>query len=131
MSFLKKLTSIFTGPGRGGQRMLTVYVLSTRCQEPLQAEIDLLNALSQSDDPDSTYYTRKVIQGSGRNRCFTQVEVELWFDGNKNILRHQVSGGRWLTAEEYQVELERFNAPPEEEAEEDGPAAGGGEGGFG
>ncbi|RME53291.1 MAG: hypothetical protein D6790_17830, partial [Caldilineae bacterium] len=73
MSFLKKLTSIFTGPGRGGQRMLTVYVLSTRCQEPLQAQIDLLNALSQSDDPDSTYYTRKVIQGSGRNRCFTQV----------------------------------------------------------
>lgn len=131
MSILKRIASFFTGGGGGSDsRNLTVYVLSTRCKEPMAAAVDTLNALSNSDDDDAAWYTRKVIQGSGRNRCFAQVEVELWFDRNRNLLRHAVSGGRWLTAEEYETELERFNAPPEEE-EEDETTDGGGSGGFG
>lgn len=130
MSILKRIASFFTGSGGSGSRNLTVYVLSTRCKEPMAADVDTLNALSGSDDGDAAFYTRKVIQGSGRNRCFAQVEVELWFDSGRKLLRHAVSGGRWLTAEEYEAELERFNAPPEEE-EEDEAADGGGSGGFG
>ncbi|MBX3050526.1 MAG: hypothetical protein KF753_03565 [Caldilineaceae bacterium] len=120
MSLLKRIASLFTGRPASSSRNLTVYVLSTRCNEPLAAEVDTLNALSGSEDSDATYYTRKVIQGTGRNRCFTQVEVELWFNSQRGLLRHTISGGRWLTAEEYEAELERFNAPPpEEDAEED------------
>lgn len=126
MSFLKRLLSLFTGRPSSGSRHLTIYVLSNRCKEPLSAEVDTLNALSGSDDSDAALYTRKVIQGSGKNRCFAQVEVELWFDSGRNLLRHAVSGGRWLTADEYAAELARFNAPPEEEAD-----GGGGSGGFG
>ncbi|MBI3960472.1 MAG: hypothetical protein HY328_16795 [Chloroflexi bacterium] len=125
MSLLKRLASLFTGRPSSGSRNLTIYVLSNRCKEPLSAEVDTLNALSGSDDGDAAYYTRKVIQGTGKNRCFAQVEVELWFDSGRKLLRHAVSGGRWLTAEEYAAELERFNAPPEEEADD------GGSGGFG
>lgn len=113
---------------------MAIYVLSKRCNEPLSAEVDTLNALSGSDDGDASYYTRKVIQGTGKNRCFTQVEVELWFNSQRVLLRHAVTGGRWLTAEEYEAELERFNAPPEEEENEDDETAGadtGGSGGFG
>lgn len=124
MSFLKRLLSFFTGRPSSGSRNLTVYVLSNRCQEPLTAQIDTLNALSGSDDSDAALYTRKVIQGSGKNRCFAQVEVELWFDSGRNLLRHAVSGGRWLSADEYAAEVERFNAPPEEKDS-------GGSGGFG
>ena len=131
MSLLKRLASLFTGKSSSGGRNLTIYVLSRRCNEPLSAEVDTLNALSGSDDGDASYYTRKVIQGTGRNRCFGQVEVELWFNSQRVLLRHAVSGGRWLTAEEYETELERFNAPPEEdEAAADG-ADTGGSGGFG
>jgi hypothetical protein len=131
MSILKRLASLFTGKSSSGGRNLTIYVLSRRCNEPLSAEVDTLNALSGSDDGDASYYTRKVIQGTGRNRCFGQVEVELWFNSQRVLLRHAVSGGRWLTAEEYETELERFNAPPEEdEAAADG-ADTGGSGGFG
>ena len=131
MSLLKRLASLFTGKSSSGGRNLTIYVLSRRCNEPLSAEVDTLNALSGSDDGDASYYTRKVIQGTGRNRCFGQVEVELWFNSQRVLLRHAVSGGRWLTAEEYESELERFNAPPEEdEAAADG-ADTGGSGGFG
>lgn len=125
MSLLKRLASLFSGRPSTGSRNFTVYVLSNRCQEPLAADVDTLNALSGSDDADAAYYTRKVMQGTGKNRCFAQVEVELWFDSGRTLLRHAVSGGRWLTAEEYAAELERFNAPPEEEADA------GGSGGFG
>ncbi len=138
MSFLKRIASLFTGKAGSNSRNLSIYVLSTRCNEPLSAEVDTLNALSGSDDSDSAYYTRKVIQGTGQKRCFAQVEVELWFDSGRALVRHAVSGGRWLTADEYDAEMERFNAPPpEDENAQDGNTAGdkeantGGSGGFG
>ncbi len=116
MRFLKKLASLFTGGAGGGNgRSLSIYVFSNRCHEPITAEIDLVNSLSREEESDAEFYTRKVLQGSGKNRCFTQVEVELWFDRNKNIIRYEVSGGRWLSADEYDAELVRFDAPAEEE----------------
>lgn len=119
MNFFQRLLSLFTGRGTGSSgRWMTIYVLSRRCNEPLSAEVDLLNALSQADESDATYYTRKVIQGTGANRCFAQVEVELWFDGNRKLLRHAVEGGRWLNADEHAAEVERFHAPPAEETGE-------------
>lgn len=115
MSFLKKLASFFAGGGGGGGRALPIYVFSNRCREPIAADIDLVNSLSRDEENDNLYYTRKVLQGSGKNRCFTQVEVEIWFDRNKNVSSYEVNGGRWLSAEEYEEELARFNAPAEEE----------------
>lgn len=125
MSFLKKLASFFAGGGGGGSRALPIYIFSNRCREPITADIDLVNSLSRDEENDNEYYTRKVLQGSGKNRCFTQVEVEIWFDRNKNVSRHEVIGGRWLTAEEYEEELARFNAPPEEDPGEEGSQADG------
>lgn len=118
------MLGLFTGSGSGSSgRYVNIYVLSLRCNEPLVGQVDLVNELSRTDDGDSTYYTRKVIHTTGERRCFTQVEVELYFDQNKKILRHEVTGGRWLTAEEYDAELERFNAPPPEEEEDAETAA--------
>ncbi len=115
MSFLKKLVSLFSGGGGGDNRALPIYVFSTRCREPIMAEIDLVNSLSRDEESDDKYYTRKVLQGSGKNRCFTQVEVEIWFDRGKKVSHYEVTGGRWLTQEEYQEELIRFEAPPEDQ----------------
>ncbi|RIK38423.1 MAG: hypothetical protein DCC55_21235 [Chloroflexi bacterium] len=99
--------------------MLTVYLLSRRCNEPIAGQVDLLNELSLTEEgSDHAYYSRKVFSTSGRNRCFDQVEVELWFDQNKNVVEHQVQGGRWLDQAEYEQELARFNAPPEPAEEE-------------
>ena len=121
MRFLKKLVSLFSGGGGGDNRALPIYVFSTRCREPIMAEIDLVNSLSRDEESDDKYYTRKVLQGSGKNRCFTQVEVEIWFDRGKKVSHYEVTGGRWLTQEEYQEELIRFEAPPEDQdsAEDD------------
>lgn len=116
MNFLKRLASLFTGGGGGGAngRFYSIYVLSRRCNEPIAGQIDLLNELSLTEEDDSTYYGRKVLHTSGERRCFDQVEVLLWFDRNKQLLRQEVWGGRWLEADEYERELARFNAPPAE-----------------
>ena len=115
MSFLKKLASFFAGGGGGGSRALPIYIFSNRCREPITADIDLVNSLSRDEENDNEYYTRKVLQGSGKNRCFTQVEVEIWFDRGKKVSHYEVTGGRWLTQDEYQEELIRFEAPPEDQ----------------
>lgn len=116
MNIFQRIASLFTGGGGGStnNRFYPIYVLSRRCNEPIAGQLDLLNELSR--DEDDAYYGRKVLHTTGERRCFDQVEIMLWFDRNKQLLRQEVQGGRWLEAEEYERELARFNTPPEEEA---------------
>jgi hypothetical protein len=120
MNLLKNIFSLFSGGGapRADKRYLTIYALSRRCNEPISGQVDLLNELSKPDEGDYAYYTRKVLHTSGERRCFSQVEISIYFNQDKQIVHHEVEGGRWLTSEEYNIELMRFNAPaPEDEAE--------------
>ena len=119
MNIFQKLVNLFTPGQRPQSRHLSIYLLSRRCNEPLMGQVDMMNELSQTEDGEYSYFVRKVLHTSGRNRCFDQVEVQLWFDGNRNLASHEEFGGRWLTAEEYEQELARFNAPPEEAVEEE------------
>ncbi len=116
MNFFQRLLNLFSPKPSSDHRQLSIYVLSRRCNEPLAGQVDLMNALSQTEEGDHPYFARKVIHTSGRNRCFDQVEVQLWFDKDKKLAHHEESGGRWLTAAEYESELARFNAPPEDVA---------------
>ena len=61
---------------------------------------------------------RKVLHTSGKNRCFDQVEVEIWLNTKKQIVRQEVHGGQWLTAEEYEAEVDRLEAEAEAANEE-------------
>jgi hypothetical protein len=119
MNFFKNLARLFRGGSSGGNnRMLTVYLLSRRCNEPIAGQVDLLNELSQTEEGDAhPFYARKVFRTSGERRCFDQVEVELWFNQGKAVVEHQVTGGRWLEPAEYEQEVARFNTPPAEEEE--------------
>lgn len=125
MNLLKKFASLLMGGGapNSGKRYLTVYVLSHRCNEPISGQVDLLNELSKTDEGDHAYYTRKVLHTTGESRCFAQVEIELHFNKDKKVIDHEVTGGRWLTSDEYEAELARFNAPPEEPEEDAALAA--------
>ena len=119
MNFLKRLASLFGGGGApsSDKRYLTIYALSRRCNEPVSGQVDLLNELSKPDEGEYAYYTRKVLHTTGERRCFSEVEVQLYFDQNKQIVHQEVEGGRWLTSDEYTAELARFNAPLPEEDE--------------
>ncbi|HHY58067.1 MAG TPA: hypothetical protein GYA08_21835 [Chloroflexi bacterium] len=106
MGFFAKILAAFTGKApTGGDRYLPLYVLDHRCREPISGQIDLLNELSLAEE--GGYYVRKVLHTAGKRRCFSQVEVQLWLDGKKQITRHEVQGGRWLTAAEYAAAVER------------------------
>jgi hypothetical protein len=37
----------------------------------------------------------------GEGRCFQRVEVQLTFDQNRNLIDRQISGGDFITEEEY------------------------------
>ena len=118
MNFLRGLANLFSGGGgkpSADKRYLTIYVLSRRCNEPVSGQVDLLNELSRSDDSEYAWYSRKVLHTTGERRCFSQVEISLFFNQDKQIIKHEVEGGRWLTAEEYTTEMARFNAPVAED----------------
>ena len=120
MSFFQRLAALFSGRPSSGQRYLTIYVLSNRCREPIVAQIDTLNELSLTDEGEHPYFVRKLLHSSGRNRCFDQVEVQVWFDKNKQIAAKQVSGGRWLEQDEYEAVVEaEAKAQAEAEAEKE------------
>ena len=106
MGFFSKIMAAFTGKApAGSDRYLPLYGIDHRCREPISGQIDLLNELSLAEE--GGYYVRKVLHTSGKSRCFGQVEVQLWLDSKKQITRHEVQGGRWLTAEEYAAEVDR------------------------
>jgi hypothetical protein len=106
MSFLSKLFAPFFGKAPGGSdRYLAIYVFSNRCREPVAGQIDLLNELSLDDENAGGYYVRKVLHTSGKGRCFGEVEVEVWLDAKKKLVRQEVHGGRWLSAGEYTTEV--------------------------
>ena len=114
MSFLTRFFNTLKGQApTGSDRYLPIYVYSNRCREPIVGQLDLMNEISLADE--GGYYGRKVLHTSGKQRCFAQVEVELWLDAKKRITHYEVQGGRWLTAEEYAQALEEQNADRIEE----------------
>ncbi|HRW46321.1 MAG: hypothetical protein KDD91_15635 [Caldilinea sp.] len=118
MGLFSRIAALFTGKAPGGSnRYLPIYIVDHRCREPIAGQVDLLNELSLADDEGGGYYVRKVLHTSGERRCFGQVEVQLWLDGKKQITNHEVQGGRWLTAEEYDAEVERQAEEARREAE--------------
>lgn len=121
MGIFKRFTNLFGRRSAGGDdRLMSIYALCHRGREPVSGTVDLFNELSLDDgDGPDTYYVRKVLHTTGEHRNFGQVEVELWFDKNKNLDRYEVTGGRWLEAEEYEQELARFNAPPADTEDEE------------
>lgn len=137
MNIFKRIASIFTAQrpaGTGDDRYLTIYLYSNRCREALYARIDRMNELSLAEQQEATgedgdapdmpsgaaFYVRKVVHTSGESRCFGQVEAEIWLDSRKQVLAHNVIGGRWLEEEEYDrlIDEEIARRETEEEAEE-------------
>lgn len=118
MNLFQRIASIFTAqrpPGTGSDRYKTIYLYSNRCREALYARVDTMNELSIGEEGEPPWYVRKVVHTSGENRCFSQVEVELWLDGRKQIVRHEVTGGRWLEEAEYDALIDEAIARAEQE----------------
>lgn len=93
MGFLKKLFS--STPAKPEKRYYIFNVKCNRCGEIIEGRVDLDNDLSLNDEGDG-YLVRKGLIGSGENRCFQQIEVELTFDSSRQLGEKTISGGEFL-----------------------------------
>jgi len=112
MSFLKKIASfLFEGGERarpeGPRRKEEAdvhweYVRCSRCGEKLPVRVDLRNELTpEYEGGEGAYYVRKGVMGSGKTRCFQMIEVELFFDPNRRPVSRYITGGEFITEEEF------------------------------
>ncbi len=93
MSVLDRLRQLFTPAAAGpDQRAHPLQVRCRRCGEIITVRIDLMNDLSPNYDAGG-YTVHKVVVGSGQNRCFQRIEVDLTFDAQKRLLSQEASGG--------------------------------------
>lgn len=103
MGLLEKIKGLFSG-GSGAARESWIYVQCNRCGEKLRGRVDLFNDPSiQFDDAGNSlgYFCRKRLSGDGSNLCFQVIEVELTFNNQHQITGKEISGGQFISAEEY------------------------------
>jgi len=104
MSILKKIASSLFGGGEREEEgdIHWEYVRCSRCGEKIPVRIDLRNELTpQYEEGEGAYYVRKGVMGSGKNRCFQTIEVELFFDSSRRLTSRYISGGEFITKEEF------------------------------
>lgn len=93
MGFLKKLFS--GGSAKPEKRYHTFTVKCNRCGEIIEGRVDLDNDLSVEYEGDQTFYfVRKGL--IGENRCFQQIEVEMKFTPNRELIEKQATGGQFI-----------------------------------
>lgn len=108
MSFLKKIVSSLFGGGEGGRGDVhREYARCSRCGEEIPVRVDLRNELTpQYGEGEGAYYVRKGVVGGGETRCFQTIEVRLYFDAQKRLVSRYISGGEFITEEEFYAEEE-------------------------
>ncbi len=101
MGFFKKIgQALFPTTGSREAPSYIIHARCNRCGENLRARVNLNNDLSLNDD--GGYICRKVLIGG--NRCFQQIEVILHFDAKRTLTEREITGGTFITAEEFEAE---------------------------
>jgi hypothetical protein len=98
VGFLDSLKSLFSGGGSQQEAAYWLYVRCRRCGEVIRSRIDLRNDLSLSDG--GGYSVSKTLVGS--KLCFQRIEVTLTFDDERRLVDREISGGEFITAEEFE-----------------------------
>ena len=101
MSLFKKISGFFAGSkasNRSGS--LEIAVQCSRCGEVIRTRIDLTHDLSAEygEDEQETYYLcRKVL--IWKQGCYAPIEIILNFDGGRNLIDRQITGGKFAVEE--------------------------------
>ena len=104
MSLLNKLSNLLSTREKRDESVYWIHVKCNRCGEELTTRVNLNNDLSinygaQEDGSDTTYFCRKTLMGSGDQRCFQRVEVNLTFDNHRHLINREVTGGEFIDSE--------------------------------
>ena len=106
------LTNILksVGIGRGtslsGDRGIYYYVRCDRCKETLRFRVDPLWDLGTADG--GGFVVTKHIMGQ---KCFRTIEVTLTFDDRREESERDITGGKFITAAEYDQDHPATPAP--------------------
>ncbi len=103
MSFLKKIVSALSPNGVEDGDALWVYVRCHKCGEAIKTRLDLKHDLSPDYSAEgrvADYVLRKVLIGS--QRCFEPIEVKLTFDPQRRVISREITGGQFISKEEYE-----------------------------
>ena len=93
MGFLKNLFG--GGSAKPEKRFYVFHVKCHRCGEIIEGRVDLDNDLSLSYEGDNAvYFVRKGLIGT--NRCFQQIEVEMTFTSDKQLIEKEAQGGTFV-----------------------------------
>ena len=102
MGLFKKLSRLLAPPAKAEERGHWLYVQCNRCGEKIKSRVDLYNDLSPIyNETGVTYFCRKVL--IGQQRCYQKVEVEMSFDERRQLTDRQISGGKFITEEEFSL----------------------------
>jgi hypothetical protein len=104
MSLIKKLGSLLSGGGGDDSDVHSDYVRCARCGESIRVRVDKRSELTPHYGEGAGYYVRKGVLGTGKSRCFQMIEVELEFTSELELADRRISGGEFITAEEYEAE---------------------------
>jgi hypothetical protein len=93
MGFLKNLFGGSTA--KPEKRFYVFHVKCNRCGEIIEGRVDLDNDLSLDYEGENTvYFVRKGL--IGENRCFQQIEVEMKFTSDKQLIEKEAQGGTFV-----------------------------------
>jgi len=100
-SRLGKLFSALAGSADEDERALWLYVQCDHCGEKIRVRVDKVNDLQQEfgEDTITGYTLHKDIIGQ---KCFRMLTAEVHFDRNRKVLSQSITGGHFITRQEYE-----------------------------
>jgi hypothetical protein len=104
MGLINKLRSVLPTGGGTDQGVHYEYVRCARCGESIRVRVDKRSELTPHYGGQGGHYVRKGVLGSGDNRCFQLIEVELEFTSELELAERRISGGEFIIREEYEAE---------------------------
>lgn len=98
MSFLKRLGSLFGGQEENAD-VIWLYVRCQRCGTVVRVRVDCRYDLN----PDETGSGYTLVKEIMDDRCYQLMRAEIHLDENKRIDSSEISGGTFITEEEYEA----------------------------
>jgi hypothetical protein len=103
MGFLDKITFALFGGGGKQADVHWEYVRCSRCGEKIPVRVDLRHELTpRYGEGEGAYFVRKGVIGSGDTRCFQTIEVRLTLDAQRRLMSREISGGTFITREDFE-----------------------------
>jgi hypothetical protein len=108
VSFFKRIFGGLLGSGgrptdSAGGNAFWLYVQCVACSEKIRLRVSREHDLSaefdgDSDTPTGYHMTKEIV---GQN-CFRRIHVEMTFDHDRRPTDQQITGGQFITREEYE-----------------------------